>query len=117
MALRIFTLFSSIIIAIILLSRFQYAAAARPLRGQTEYAVATLWSSLQKGKVPSSGNPCTNIPRRGSGVCRLAEKNFAGSQQGAHLPPLANPMAQSATSFRVASVTKETIDQKAHQRS
>ncbi|OWM68150.1 hypothetical protein CDL15_Pgr016350 [Punica granatum] len=114
MALRIFALFSSIIIATILLGRSQYTAAARPLPGEPVYpAVATLRSSLQKGKVPLSGNPCTNIPGRGSGVCRLAEKDFAGSQRGAHVPLPANPMTQSATSFQVASVTNETTEQKA----
>ncbi|PKI67413.1 hypothetical protein CRG98_012198 [Punica granatum] len=116
MGLRIFTLSSSIIVATILLSRFQYTAAARPLQGETLYlALTTLQSSLQKGTVPSSGNPCTNIPERGSGICRLTEKNFAGSRLGGPLPPLAYPMAQGATSFGVASVTN---DQKAaHQRS
>ncbi|OWM68145.1 hypothetical protein CDL15_Pgr016345 [Punica granatum] len=117
MALRIFTFFSSIAMATVLLSTFQYTTvAARQLRGETAYlAVATLQSTLHKGKVPPSGNPCTNIPRSDSGVCKLTEKNFAGSRLGGHPLPLAYTMTQAAT---VASVTIGTTDQKAaHQRS
>lgn len=113
MGLRIITVFFSSIIVLILL---QYTASARPLQGETAYH-ATLRSSLQKGPVPSSGNPCTGTPGKRSGICKLAEKSFAGTRLGAHPPSLPDLMTVGEIRFGVAPAASDKTDQKAaHQK-
>ncbi|KAJ4726835.1 Threonylcarbamoyl-AMP synthase [Melia azedarach] len=66
----------------------QHAAAMRPLQGEqwVKKDGRVALQSLQRGPVPSSGNPCTYIPGQGSGSCTLNGMNIAGSV--ARAPPV-----------------------------
>lgn len=112
---NILLLFGTAIVAACLMSEFHYSAAARPLGGEMIYsAVATLQSSL-KGTVPSHGNPCTNIPNKGSGTCNFVEdKDFAGSRRAAHPPPSAYHTTDASVSSGMASLSDETSNHKDH---
>ncbi|KAK8688525.1 hypothetical protein V6N13_087288 [Hibiscus sabdariffa] len=55
--------------------------AMRPLEGEQRVAKHELVvQSLPRGPVKESGhNPCTNIPGRETGVCKLGGMNIAGN--------------------------------------
>ncbi|KAE8660695.1 transcription factor bHLH3-like [Hibiscus syriacus] len=60
----------------------------RPMHGEQwlEKDDELLFQSLQKGPVTGSGhNPCTEIPGRETGVCKLGGMNVAGYVT--HAPP------------------------------
>ncbi|WRX08054.1 hypothetical protein QQP08_000541 [Theobroma cacao] len=80
----------------------------RPLDGELWLVKDKLvLQSLQQGPVQESGhNPCTNIPGRESGVCKLGGMNIAGNVL--HAPP-AFPSA--VAEFGVVSAAKGTHDQ------
>ncbi|KAJ0078947.1 hypothetical protein Patl1_23225 [Pistacia atlantica] len=57
----------------------------RPLEGEQWRKKSLIVQSLQKGPVaPIGRNPCTYIPGRDNGHCRLSEMNFAAA---VHAPP------------------------------
>ncbi|GMI73863.1 hypothetical protein HRI_001055600 [Hibiscus trionum] len=63
-----------------------------------------LFQSLQKGPVTGSGhNPCTEIPGRETGVCKLGGMNVAGYVM--HAPPA---FPGFVAEFGVASIAKGT---------
>ncbi|KAG8370352.1 hypothetical protein BUALT_Bualt14G0108000 [Buddleja alternifolia] len=66
----------------------------------------SLLASLPRGPVPKSGgSPCTYIPGRGSGSCKLNEKHFFGGGS-AHVPP-ASPRAGIASVVAKDKVVKD----------
>jgi hypothetical protein len=63
-----------------ILSASLQLGAMRPLGIQWLKQEGLLFHFLQKGTVtPSSPNPCTYIPKGGSGTCKLNGMNIAGS--------------------------------------
>lgn len=69
-----------------LASHQKLVAATRPLGGEHWLKKdGRLVIQSLRSPVPSSGNPCSNIPRGGSGKCKLNAMNIAGSV--APVPP------------------------------
>uniref|UniRef100_A0A6N2L387 Uncharacterized protein n=1 Tax=Salix viminalis TaxID=40686 RepID=A0A6N2L387_SALVM len=61
--------------------------ATRPLGIKLIKQEGLLLHSLPKGPVtPSSPNPCTYVPKKGSGTCKLSGMDMAGSA-AARSPP------------------------------
>ncbi|XVE72982.1 hypothetical protein DITRI_Ditri11bG0081500 [Diplodiscus trichospermus] len=82
----VFFLFRTLLVFSLLIASLQLGAM-RPLDGEQWLAKDELvLQSLPKGPVKGSGhNPCTNIPGRETGVCKLGGMNVAGNVM--HAPP------------------------------
>ncbi|KAE8666987.1 transcription factor bHLH3-like [Hibiscus syriacus] len=99
-------LFRTSLVICLLVASFELGAMMRPLHGEQwlEKDNELSFQSLQKGPVTGSGhNPCTEIPGRETGVCKLGGMNVAGYVT--HTPP-AFPVV--VTEFGVASIAKGT---------
>ncbi|XWS76292.1 hypothetical protein CRYUN_Cryun01aG0163200 [Craigia yunnanensis] len=103
----VFFLFRTLLVFSLLVASLQLGAM-RPLDGEQWLAKDELvLQSLQRGPVTGSGhNPCTNIPGRETGVCKLGGMNIAGNVM--HSPPA---FPSFVAEFGVASTAKGTHDQ------
>ncbi|KAK8487856.1 hypothetical protein V6N13_045981 [Hibiscus sabdariffa] len=97
-------LFRTTLVISLLLASLQLGAM-RPLHGEKRLAKdELLFQSLQKGPVTGSGhNPCTEIPGRETGVCKLSGMNVAGYVM--HAPPA---FPGFVAEFGVVSIAKGT---------
>ena len=85
-----------------ILSASLQLGAMRPLGIQLIKQEGLLFHSLPKGPVtPSSPNPCTYVPKGGSGTCTLSGMDMAGSAAALSPPAFSKhsmdaPMASSS---------------------
>ncbi|XP_022771230.1 uncharacterized protein LOC111314297 [Durio zibethinus] len=102
-----FFLFRTLLVLSLLVASLQLGTM-RPLDGEQWLENNELvLPSLQKGPVTGSGhNPCTNIPGRETGVCKLGGMNIAGDVM--HAPPA---FPRIVAEFGVASTAKGIHDQ------
>ncbi|XWS36391.1 hypothetical protein CRYUN_Cryun20dG0081500 [Craigia yunnanensis] len=100
-------LFGTLLVFSLLVTSLQ-VGAMRPMDGKQWLVKDELvFQSLQPGPVtPSGHNPCTNIPGRETGVCKLGGINITGNVMHASL---AFPSV--VDEFGVVSAAKGTHDQ------
>jgi len=94
-----------------ILSASLQLGAMRPLGIQWLKQEGLLFHFLPKGPVtPSSPNPCTYIPKRGSGTCKLNGMNIAGSVV-ARSPPAFSKHTVLDVPVASSSIAENTRDQ------